>query len=71
MCVLEFSVSYMHQQPGSISIEGGWLSIQPHNGAIDPGKSIDLSIRYFSRMLGEFTVFFLMEVLLIFVHKIQ
>lgn len=62
--VLEFFSACSHSQDShscEIALDGKWLCVQPKSGAIDPGMFIDLTIKYFPRITGEFNVVFLLE----------
>lgn len=63
--VIEFFGTCSHSRDSQNcdnNLEAKWLCVQPKSGAVEPGMSIDLIVRYFPRITGEFSGMFLMEV---------
>lgn len=69
-CILEYGTTCLHLPEGQaceLSMEERWLCIQPKQGAVEPGRTIDVTIKYFPRINEEFSILFLMEVQSIFI----
>lgn len=68
---LEFFITSTVQdgQTENVKEETRWLRVDPRHGTLDSEKAIDMSIKCYPRITGEFRVSFLLEVLLIYVNK--
>lgn len=62
---LEFFSTCSHSedyQSCDLSLQAGWLCVNPKMGCLEPGSSVEFSVAYFPGVTGEFNVVFLMEV---------